>query len=82
MLGHRARRQAARTVVVTLLASVLVLFQAPPPAEAGTLLWDNASTFKTFGGNQAITIDIGTIAHTGGCPPGGFDDFFYPFADI
>lgn len=70
-----------RTLVLGLLASLLVGVSATP-AHAGTLLWRDGSTFTTFGPNEAITIDTGTVDYAGGCPNDGVDDFFYPFSDI
>jgi PKD repeat protein len=79
----KIRGFVARIVVVALAATAFVLTPiAAPVAHAGSLLWPNGSTFKTFGPNEAIKIDLGTISYTGGCSSDGYDDFFYAFADV
>lgn len=79
----RTRGLIARITVCAMATTAFVITPiATQVAHAQSLLWQNGSTFQTFGPNEAIKIDLGTINYTGGCAADGYDDFFYAFADV
>src|SRR6266508_3454647 len=65
------------------LAFTLLPHAAPVQAAGGLLAWsEEGASFTTFGPNDIITIDTGTIEFVNNCPSGGVSDSFLATADI
>ncbi len=55
-----------------------LLFLIPRTGEA-SFIWLNKNSFGT---NESVIAENGSISYVGSCPPGGIGDFVYPWADI
>ena len=75
--------RAVFLIVVIALAGVVGSFGAPPAqASRQFLQWSDGSSVTTFGGSQAITIDLGAVDFISDCGGQGVNDAFFPVSDI
>lgn len=61
-----------------LLPFLLFPLIAPIPAHAGWLYLNK----NLFGANESVVAELGQVDYITGCPAGGIDDFFYPWAGV
>ena len=76
-------RRPLLLLVVTAIAAIAGSLGSPAARASHQFLqWPDSSTFTTFGGNQAITIDLGAIEYIPDCGGQGVNDTFFPVSDI